>query len=124
MNPIHLTQYQIELLEWALPHVGEWWAVDGPGIAEMIECYDEDTDDPLPVSWTLPKIEHGELILSNYRYVNDTLREWIISAKWYKRSYRSTYLYQTQYQKSKWSKACKDLIYKIDGETMFNTSYK
>lgn len=113
MNPILLTEYQKELLEWALPHVGEEWAVDGPGIAEMIKYHNEDMDDPLPTSWTLPKIEYGELILSNYSYVNDTLREWIISVKWFKRSYK------TNYQMRKWSKACKDLIYRIDGETMF-----
>ena len=120
MNGIALTDYQKELLAIALPHCEEQWAVDGDGIKEVWEYYEKEDDVP-PTTWTLPKIEYGELILSDYHYVNDTLREWIISAKWFRREYNiyNCRLYMNAYQKSKWSKACKDLIYKIDGETMF-----
>lgn len=121
MNGIALTEYQKELVDYALPHCEEHWHVDGDGITEMIAYHDEDTDEPLPRSWTLPKVEYGELVLSDFSYVNNTLREWIIRAKWLKRSYNALTRYQTKYQKDKWSKACKDLIYKIDGETMFKT---
>lgn len=121
MNGIALSDYQKELLEWSLHHCEEHWAVDGDGIKEVWEYYEQGDVVP-PTTWTLPKIMYGELILSDYRYVNDTLREWLISAKWLKRScYNVCNNSQSNYQKRKWSKACKDLIYKIDGETMFKT---
>ena len=120
MNGIALSEYQKELVAYALPHCEEHWHVDGDGIRELWE-YHEEGDATPPSTWTLPKVEYGELILSDFSYVNETLREWIISAKWLKRNYSGLNPYQNQYQKRKWSKACKDLIYKIDGETMFKS---
>ena len=119
MNTILLTQIQEEAIDCVLPYIAGRWAVDGIGIKEMIEYHDEDTDKPLPTSWTLPKIEHGELILSDFYVVNDSLREYIFGYGKMKSSDSDL----TDYRKRKIKKECKALVYKIDSETMFKSSY-
>lgn len=104
MNDIPLTEIQRKAVDYVLPYVGHRWRADGKDIAQMRADW-MDGDDPVPQSWTLPKIEYGDLILSDFQEVNDSLYNYVLG-------YAKVCIHQhgfTDYRKRKIRKECKDL---------------
>ena len=112
MNGIDLTQIQKDAVEYVLPFLADRWSVDGKGITELRSWLSEN-DDPLPQTWTLPVVRYGELFLSDFQDVNDSLYSYVLAYA----KLRSSCNEITGYRKRKIRKECKDLAYNIDMAT-------
>jgi len=66
---IPLNANQIEAVEWALGTMEEFWDPDKGAEAEGVEANDLEPPD----SWTLPRVENGRLILSDWNEVNEDM---------------------------------------------------
>lgn len=67
--PLPLNKNQVEAVEWALDAMPDYWAdanADGPQEAA-------DLGEPIPASWTMPRIENGRLVPSDWAVINEDL---------------------------------------------------